>query len=123
MGWQIYECPSGTPLRWAGYGVPAYCDHPKCNEEINRGVSYICGGINTQYEDRGCKLHFCGKHLDHRQLCANCARNRKPFKPKLDHPEWSQHVLTDENWKQWLGENPKYTEIYKTDVEDDLSDK
>lgn len=117
MGWQIYESRSvGTPLRWAGYGVPAYCDHPKCNEEIDRGVSYVCGGVNSDYEDRGCKLHFCSAHLDHRQLCANCARNRKPFKAKPDHPEWVRHVLTDESWKEWRELHPEYAKMYQSNV-------
>lgn len=112
MGWQIYECPSGTPLRWAGYGVPAYCDHPKCNEKIDRGVNHICGGLNTDYEDRDCRLHFCYQHLDHRQLCPNCARNRKAFKPKPDCSEWVHHVLTHKSWQKWRSENPEYEKKY-----------
>ena len=42
MGWSI-----GYDSNWdrdIGYGVPAYCDHPDCNEEIDRGLSYVCGG-------------------------------------------------------------------------------
>jgi hypothetical protein len=57
-------------------------------------------------------------HLDHRQLCANCARNRKPFKAKPDHPEWVKHVLTDESWKQWRDENPEYAKLYQPEGED-----
>lgn len=76
MGWQVYECPSGHRLRWAGYGVPAYCDHPECNEKIDRGLSHICGMVNTAGEERGCHLHFCEKHLRYSprfgQLCERC---------------------------------------------------
>jgi hypothetical protein len=42
MGWSI-----GYDENWKrdiGYGVPAVCDHPKCNKIINRGLSYVCGG-------------------------------------------------------------------------------
>ncbi len=33
-----------TWQRDIGYGVPAYCDHPGCMAEIDRGLSYVCGG-------------------------------------------------------------------------------
>ena len=117
MGWQIYEDIKGRPLRFAGYGVPAYCDHPDCNEEIDRGLAYICGEINRG-EERGCGLHFCGKHLRHSprygQLCERCyPRIKKEFTPKPDHPDWVRHVLTDESWKQWREENPEYEKLYK----------
>jgi hypothetical protein len=42
MSWAI-----GYDGRWKrdiGYGVPAYCDHPGCNEEIDRGLAHVCGG-------------------------------------------------------------------------------
>jgi hypothetical protein len=118
MGWAVYESPSGHRLRWAGYGVPAYCDHPECNEKIDRGLAYICGMVNTAGADRGCRLHFCSKHLlmspKYGQLCERCyPRQKKPFDPKPDHPEWVQHVLTDESWKQWREDNPEYRKRYK----------
>lgn len=124
MGWQIYEDRKGRPLRWAGYGVPAYCDHPDCNEKIDRGLAHVCG--DTQNEDRGCSLHFCAKHLylspKFGQLCERCyPRVKKPFEPKLDHPEWVQHVLTDESWKEWREENLKYAQIYNNDTSDEAS--
>lgn len=112
MGWQIYEDTKGRRLRWAGYGVPAYCDHPECNEKIDRGVSYHCGEINRNQED-GCGLHFCSKHLNHDHLCERCAKGKSPFDPKPDHSEWSRHVLTDESWKQWRDENPEYAKRNK----------
>lgn len=111
MGWQVYEDTKGRLLRWAGYGVPAYCDHPDCSNKIDRGISYMCGMVNMN-EDDGCGLHFCGKHLDGDHLCERCADGKEPFEPKKDHPEWSQHVLTDESWKEWRDKNPEYAEIY-----------
>jgi len=41
MSWAI-----GYDTRWqrdVGYGVPAWCDHPGCEAEIDRGLSYVCG--------------------------------------------------------------------------------
>lgn len=110
MGWQVYDCPKGWPFRHAGYGVPAYCDHPDCNEKIDRGVVRMCGMVN-QAEERGCGLHFCAKHLlmsaKYGQLCERCyPRKKKPFTPKPEHPEWIEHVLADESWEQWRKENP-----------------
>ena len=42
MGWSL-----GYDRNWkrdVGYGVPAICDDPECTEEIDRGLSYVCGG-------------------------------------------------------------------------------
>lgn len=42
MGWSI-----GFDSNWnrdIGYGVPAFCDHPGCTAEIDRGLAYVCGG-------------------------------------------------------------------------------
>jgi len=52
MGWSI-----GFDSRWnrdIGYGVPAYCDHPKCNEEIDRGLAYVCCGEQPYGGEHGC---------------------------------------------------------------------
>src|SRR5690606_23075125 len=41
MGWAV-----GYDSNWnrdIGYGVPTTCDHPGCNEKIDRGLSYVCG--------------------------------------------------------------------------------
>lgn len=109
MGWSV---GTGKDDRDIGYGVPALCDHPDCNKEIDRGLSYVCGMINTAGEDRGCGLHFCTDHLLHSprygQLCGRCyPRQRKPYERKPDLPEWIEHKLTDESWGQWRDENPE----------------
>lgn len=108
MGWSI-----GWDKKWKrdiGYGVPAYCDHPECNEEIDRGLSYVCGG-EPYGGDRGCGLYFCPEHtLLHARLphlCERCSpRVRDPFKPKPDHPRWIDWKLTDKSWEEWRNENP-----------------
>ncbi|MGL4233196.1 MAG: hypothetical protein ACRDAM_15870 [Casimicrobium sp.] len=108
MGWSI-----GYDENWQrniGYGVPAICDHPKCNEEIDRGLSHVCGD-EPYGGEVGCGLYFCSKHLSGlrkwKSVCARCERYRKPFKPKPDTLEWINHKLTDESWQQWRDENPQ----------------
>jgi hypothetical protein len=106
MGWSIGEDKDGRDI---GYGVPALCDHPACNTEIHRGISYVCGG-EPYGGDRGCGLHFCTSHLLYTpkfgQLCERCyPRMRKPFTRKPDVREWVEHKLTDESWAQWRAEN------------------
>ncbi|PVY81073.1 hypothetical protein C7414_102402 [Cupriavidus alkaliphilus] len=107
MGWSL-----GYDSNWSrdiGYGVPAYCDHPGCDEKIDRGLAHVCGG-EPYGGDRGCGLYFCGSHLyvSSRlpQLCERCDGNRKPFLAKPDHPEWIEWKLTDESWQQWRAGNP-----------------
>lgn len=107
MGWSIGTGKDGRDI---GYGVPALCDQPDCNEEIDRGLSHVCGMINTDGEDRGCGLHFCTDHLLHSakygQLCGRCwPRQRKPFDRKPDIAEWVEHKLTDESWQRWRDAN------------------
>ena len=112
MSWAVGEDNDGRDI---GYGVPALCDHPECNLEINRGLSFVCGMINTDGEERGCGLHFCRDHLRYSskfgQLCFRCwPRLREPFKRKPDLLEWSFHKLTDSSWQAWRDENPAEVE-------------
>lgn len=110
MGWSI-----GYDRRWkrdVGYGVPATCDYPGCNAEINRGLAYVCGG-EPYGGEHGCGLYFCDAHQliagDRRnnvQLCSRCYGGRGgPYKPTPDTPEWIHHKLTDESWKRWRETN------------------
>lgn len=101
MGWSI-----GFDSRWnrdIGYGVPAYCDHPKCWAEIDRGLAYVCCGQEA-YGGDGCGLYFCDKHLG--EKCARCRNRKPPYPAKPDHPRWIRHKLTDASWQQWRDENP-----------------
>ena len=111
MGWSI-----GYDEKWqrdVGYGVPAYCDHPGCAEEIDRGLSYVCGS-DMYGGEHGCGLYFCAKHLhiagDARgnvSLCTRCRYGKASTYPaKPDHPDWMRHQLTDESWGDWRNENP-----------------
>lgn len=108
MGWAIgYD---RTWRRDIGYGVPAFCDYPRCQEEIDRGLAYVCAGQQPKGGD-GCGLYFCEKHRSHYrerlgQCCSRCWNYRPPFAAKPDHPDWIAHKLTDESWAQWRAEHP-----------------
>ena len=108
MGWSI-----GFDSNWnrdVGYGVPAKCDHPDCDEDIDRGLAYVCGG-EPYGGDKGCGLHFCGKHLYHNahdgdpQMCERCCDGEPPFDPKPDTAEWTNHKMTDESWAKWRSDH------------------
>jgi hypothetical protein len=112
MGWSI-----GYDENWKrdiGYGVPAYCDHPGCGEEINRGLSYVCGG-EPYGGEHGCGLYFCSKHRQFREfndgccphVCSRCQKGKPPFKAATEHPKWINFKLTDESWQRWRDENPE----------------
>lgn len=108
MSWSI-----GYDPKWhrdIGYAVPAYCDHSGCNETIDRGLAFVCGG-EPYGGERGCGLYFCKKHLviskKLPQVCNRCRARHSPFKPKQDHPEWLVFKLTDPSWQPWRSEQPK----------------
>lgn len=105
--------------RDVGYGVPAICDHPGCNKEIDRGLSYVCGG-EPYGGQLGCGLYFCEQHLESAEyvtgtesttftamVCQRCADCDEPFTPKPDVPKWNQWKLTDQSWQRWRDENPE----------------
>lgn len=104
MGWSI-----GFDSKWQrdiGYGVPAVCDHPDCDKEINRGLGYVCGG-SPHGGDDGCGLFFCEQHGYVDDLCERCSGGKEPFEPKPDTEEWRNHKKTHESWRQWREENPE----------------
>jgi hypothetical protein len=108
MGWSIGEHDG----RDIGYGVPAICDHPKCDKRIHRGLAYVCcnqqvWGEPYRYGDAaGCGRFFCDDHVDYRHRCSRCNHSRDPWPPKPDVREWLQHKLTDESWGRWRKANP-----------------
>lgn len=112
MGWSI-----GFNLNWnrdIGYGVPAECDFPDCKEEIDRGLSFVCGAGQPYGGDNGCGLYFCGKHQyyhsfrggDSGFFCIRCVKSQYPFKPKPDVKEWIDFKLKDKSWDGWRKRNP-----------------
>ena len=131
MGYQVYK----VGRRWGGYGVPAVCEHPECNEEIDRGMSYACGG--EPFSELGCDRYFCSKHLnytgfkcdgsdercDHEEddcgctfaeVCERCAKGEASFDYKPETKEWAKHLLKDPSWAEWRKENPDEVGELKT---------
>jgi hypothetical protein len=119
MGWSI-----GYDSKWdrdIGYGVPAICDHPDCNEEIHRGLAYVCAN-QEPYGGSGCGLYFCSVHLSHHRkgvgrCCQRCAEDQKPFDPKPDVKDWVKWKLTDNSWWKWRKENPQKVSEMKAMLE------
>jgi hypothetical protein len=109
MGWSI-----GYNSEWKrdiGYGVPAWCDHPQCTTEIDRGLSYVCGG-EPPCSDGTCQLFFCESHQRYqprkeRHVCARCVRGATPFKPKPDHWKWVVWKLNHPSWQDWRSKHTR----------------
>lgn len=108
MGWSI-----GFDNYWQrdiGYGVPAICDHPDCEEPIHRGLGHVCGS-GPYGGDEGCGLFFCSDHLffptkKHAdQLCSRCFHGKPSHKPKPDIKEWIKFKMTDPSWAEWRKKN------------------
>lgn len=125
MGWSV-----GFDSNWnrdIGYGVPAYCDYPGCTKEIDRGLSYVCGG-EPYGGEKGCGLYFCEDHLyfhefrdrEAKQVCHRCHTYKLPYKPKPDHPEWIRWKLTDASWEQWRKENPEFEKLHGCSAKKDF---
>lgn len=103
MSWSI-----GYDTQWnrdIGYGVPAFCDHPGCNAEIDRGLAFVCGG-EAYGGELGCGLYFCAAHRAD-SLCKKCHKGELPFDPKPEHPKWIHFKATDESWAEWRKEHPE----------------
>lgn len=92
-----------------GYGVPGTCDHPECNNTINRGVDHVCGG-EPYGGDLYCGLYFCKDHLElitpsaseeSSPVCAQCALGKEPFAPTPDIDEWINYKETSSYWAGW----------------------
>lgn len=94
-----------------GYGVPAFCDHPGCGAEIDRGLAYVCGGEPYGGDD-GCGLFFCDRHRQGypRERCERCYQHARAFEPTPDHPKWMRHKLTHGSWESWRAEHPAEVE-------------
>lgn len=103
-----------------GYGVPAICDHPKCNVEIDRGMGYACDEYNDKKEKhRGCGLFFCSKHGGG-SLCKRCETYKTPYKEKPDMLYWIAFKLFDESWEKWREDNPATVLLYETRLKESM---
>lgn len=117
MSWAIGINDNGRDI---GYGVIAYCDHPDCNNKIDRGLSYVCADGEPHGGDFGCGLFFCPIHQDmhyvegHHNVCERCANGDDPFDLKPDHPLWILWKLIEPSWEQWRKENPDWVNANKS---------
>lgn len=59
MSWS--HCGEDSQGRAIGYAHQAKCDHPDCNNDIDRGLSYACGDMHGATEI-GCEKYFCEDH-------------------------------------------------------------
>ena len=60
MGYAQYTLPSG---KHAGYAVEAICEAEGCQEKIDRGLGFACGGDVGDQGGCSCEGYFCGSHL------------------------------------------------------------
>ncbi len=104
MGWSIGH--DGHWERDIGYGVPAKCDYPSCDAEIDRGLAYVCG-YEPYGGDRGCGLFFCGEHLNGESLCNRCVGGLEPYEPTPDIEQWINHKTTHPSWEAWRQEEER----------------
>jgi hypothetical protein len=58
MGWS--DCGTDHEGRPIGYAHEATCDWPGCDEQIDRGLSYVCGDMHLSGES--CNGYFCAEH-------------------------------------------------------------
>lgn len=105
MSWAVgYD---NTWQRDVGYGVPARCDQPLCQAQIDRGLAYVCGSDPFGGES-GCGLYFCSDHLfwnaEAVQLCDRCIVDKQPYAPTEDVEQWTKHKMTDPSWADWRAE-------------------
>ena len=62
MGNAYYEIIRNGEKIEAGYSVETTCEEKGCEEQIDRGLYYLCG--NTPGGDEyGCGGYYCGQHL------------------------------------------------------------
>lgn len=109
--------------RFAWYGVAATCEHPWCNKEIDRWISYACWW--EPYSDLWCDRYFCWDHLYYTSfdenwviltddveddvydrsvridLCERCRDKKDPFPYKPETKQWIDHINTHESWTEY----------------------
>ena len=140
MGYQVYKIRDGIwGSRWGGYGVPAVCEQPYCNEEIDRGVSFACGG-EPFADEFSCDRYFCETHLIFtcfndsgevdeengevsKLVCERCNKGEEEFDAKPETREWIDHLFTDESWEEWRKENPEEVKKIKERIKYEKSNK
>lgn len=85
MGWS--DCGTDSKGRPIGYGHQATCDHPGCEEVIDRGLGYACGGMHGE-DEHSCDGYFCGNHASNYIPSANVSVCDGCAKSLTDSAEW-----------------------------------
>jgi hypothetical protein len=62
MGYALYEITRNGETIQAGYNVPTICEEGGCNEQIDRGLAYLCGATPGG-DEYGCGGYYCARHL------------------------------------------------------------
>ncbi|MFD8949447.1 hypothetical protein ACFV0B_11390 [Streptomyces xanthophaeus] len=89
MGYAHYEITRNGQKIEAGYGVQASCEQDGCEEQIDRGLAYLCGK-EPGGDEHGCGGYFCGQHhymsLDEEvgDLCGECIAIYRRERAKQD---------------------------------------
>jgi hypothetical protein len=83
MGWSYGVLSDG---REVGYAVQTVCETQGCENQIDRGLGYLCGQMHGQDDGEGCGHYFCGEHL-----VVGCGPNS----------------MCDSCYDQWCQENPE----------------
>lgn len=119
MGWG--DCGTDSKGRPIGYAFAATCDLEGCEGQIDRGLSYACGGMHG--ESPGCELYFCEEHLHLPDVC-------DAFEKLLEGDGLQGGVcpacrkLLEEQEVEWLRERyeeltaqptPQWTAVYPTE--------
>lgn len=110
MGWA--NCGEDSRGRPIGYAHAAKCDHDGCAAEIDRGLSYACGGMHGAGSLGGdrdfdwdsfeisCEGYFCPAHL--RSPCLEHEDGKERCAPLLCHScasELERSYREDEDWR------------------------
>lgn len=77
MSWS--HCGTDKEGRLIGYAHEGLCDCFPCLNEIDRGLSYVCGGMHGE-DEHSCDKYFCAEHLEwtldlddeYKNVCQEC---------------------------------------------------
>lgn len=91
MGWGHGYNEDGREI---GYTVEAICDQDSCETKIDRGLSYVCGGMHDGGK-HGCGQYFCWNHLySFGSLCKICL-NKMPVCSICEEPGYIEDDFCD----------------------------
>jgi hypothetical protein len=62
MGNALYEITRNGEKIAAGYAVKTVCEEDGCEEQIDRGLAYVCGN-EPGGDEYGCGGYYCARHL------------------------------------------------------------